>query len=41
MDPLKSRPVGFAVAIGAVSVNPQPWVTIHPVTSFQRAATTP
>ncbi len=40
MEPLKSSPTGLAVATGEVSVNPQPWVTTQPVTSFQRAATT-
>ena len=32
---------GLAVAIGEVSVSPHPCVTMQPVTSFQRAATTP
>jgi len=34
MDPLKSKPVGLAVATGEVSVNPQPWVTMQPVNLF-------
>ena len=40
IEPLKSKPMGLAVATGEVSVNPQPCVTTQPVTSFQRAATT-
>ncbi len=36
MEPLKSRPTGLAVAMGEVSVSPQPWLTMLPVTSFQR-----
>src|ERR1700724_343368 len=39
-DPLNGSPMGLAVTMGEVSVNPQPWATLLPVTSFQRAATT-
>src|SRR5712664_1206017 len=39
-DPLNGKPMGLAVTIGEVSVSPQPWAMLQPVTSFHRAATT-
>src|ERR1700736_1269532 len=38
-DPLNGSPMGLAVTMGDVSVNPQPWATLLPVASFQRFAT--
>ena len=39
IEPLKSSPMGLMQAAGEVSVRPQAWVRMQPVTFFQRSAT--